>query len=696
MGGQAALADAAMETERLTSLDERLPAGNPGAVGDVIPRLSYRPALDGIRAIAVSAVVAYHLGIEAMPGGFLGVDVFFVLSGYLITSLLLLERDATGSIDLGRFWMRRARRLLPALLLLLVVAAFWIHETAPDFELAQRRADLQWTLLYGSNWHLIASAQDYFAQGSGVSIVRHAWSLAIEEQFYLVWPLIVAAALWVARARTTILVAVCGAGVAGSIAAMALLHTADDLSRAYYGTDTRVHQLLIGALFAIAMLRMQAVRAPRKLGTPVAALALASLVTTFMYLDDGSSLYYRGLSALVAVLAGALIWGLEVSPSGALARALGTAPMRGIGRISYGIYLWHWPVILVVGTPAVVFEWLPDTIGLNLTCIVITMAIATLSFALVERPALRSAAPAIVRSWPRFGRVTAGGFTTLLLFTVVSLSIGGLTTSSLEAEASTRGGAIELDRLGCTFVICVRHQAVPGAPVVAVIGDSIARSLDLGFVEQAKREGWTYLTASAGGCRVTHLLTSADGGATDYSRCFEATPGLFRTLSERWQPDVVIVIESVELADFVRPDGRLVRSGSPQWESAETRALVSVVGGFTGAGSAVVLVEAAPAVFPEGCLRHDRVDDPGCIVPATEDTRAAAFNRILSNVATSSPGRVSVVSMNPHLCPSGRCAPVVDDGIFARYDGHHFSKAGARWLVPLLLGDMRAAGVPLA
>jgi peptidoglycan/LPS O-acetylase OafA/YrhL len=674
-----------------TSAEELVPAceADVGAV----PRLAYRPALDGIRAIAVGAVVAYHLGIEKMPGGFLGVDVFFVLSGYLITTLLVLERDATGAVALGRFWMRRARRLLPALLLLLVVVTIWIHQTAPDFELAQRRLDLQWALFYGSNWHLIASAQDYFAQGAGVSIVRHTWSLAIEEQFYLLWPLVVGSAMWIARGRVKNLVAICVVGVVGSAVAMALLHDGADQSRSYYGTDTRMHQLLIGALLAIIMLRVPAMRAPRRIGTAIAVGALALLAAAFVGLDDGSSRYYRGGSVTVAVAAAALIWGLEVAREGGAARALGVAPMRGIGRISYGVYLWHWPVIAAIGAPAAVFEWLPGTIGLNVTRVTITLAIAATSFVLVERPVLQGRAPALVRAWPRLVRATAGGIATLAVFAVVAATIAVLTTgSSLQAEAATTGGATQLDRLDCTFVICVRHEAQgPDAPVVAVVGDSIARSLDLGFVEQARRGGWTYLTASAGGCRVSHLLTSSEGNEAEYRRCFETTPGLFQRLKDRWAPDVVVIVENMELADIQDGHGAIVHAGSTEWAIAERRELGRVVGGFTSEGAYVVLVETAPNVTPKTCLRDDHFDQPECVVAASADELAAAFNRIEADVAARFPGQASVVSMTPYLCPGGLCAPTAE-GVFARYDGHHFSRAGSRWIVPRLIADMRLAG----
>src|SRR5262245_36801237 len=231
-----------------------MPSASPAA-------FAYRPALDGLRAAAVLAVIGYHLGYRQLQGGFVGVDLFFVLSGYLITSLLIAAYRTTGRINLPQFWGRRAKRLLPALLLLLLGVALWVEAQAPRFELALRRQDLLWTLFYGSNWHLIDSAQDYFVQYASASPVRHTWSLAIEEQFYLVWPLIVLAAITTGRGRLNLLAVLSSTGIVVSALAMTWLFDPGDPSRAYYGTDSRIHQPLIGALLAIAVSR----RLPRSL-----------------------------------------------------------------------------------------------------------------------------------------------------------------------------------------------------------------------------------------------------------------------------------------------------------------------------------------------------------------------------------------------------------------------------------------------
>jgi len=497
------------------------------------PSLTYRPALDGIRAFAVLAVLAYHLGLPMARGGFLGVDVFFVLSGYLITSLLLLEYDARGRIDLVRFWIRRARRLLPALLLVLLVVALWVNGTAAPFELSQRRQDLFWALFYGSNWHLISSAQDYFAGVASASMLRHTWSLAIEEQFYLLWPLIVFGALRLARRRERVVALVCGVGIGASVAAMALLFSSGDPSRAYYGTDARIHQLLIGALLAVAMIRVPSIRSTRPAGSAVAAVAALCLLVGFAMLGDTAAAYYGGLSVLIALAAATLIWGLEVAPHGAPGRFLSLGPCRWVGTISYGLYLWHWPVVVAVTAPAAAFAWLPGSLGLSVTRVAITFAAATLSFALVERPIREGSVPLIRHSTPRFGFAVAG------LVLIVGVTIAFLTTATggHAAQAEELGGASELERHACTLVVCVRHRAAePDALVVAVIGDSIARSLDVGFLEAAERAGWTYLVASAGGCRVTHLLTVSEGDTADYRECYGSTPALLDELVSRWTP----------------------------------------------------------------------------------------------------------------------------------------------------------------
>ncbi len=222
-------------------------ARRPPTIGTQLP---YRPGLDGLRALAVAGVVLYHAGVSWMPGGFLGVDVFFVLSGYLITSLLLAERRRKGRVGFKAFWARRARRLLPAVLLVVFVCLLAASTIARD-DLARTRGDALASLVYLTNWHLIAASHSYFNAFGRPSLLQHLWSLAVEEQFYLCWPLVLMGSLKLLGRRYTVVLTVLL--VLASTALMwGLYDPNQDPSRVYYGTDTRAATLLVGALLAFA------------------------------------------------------------------------------------------------------------------------------------------------------------------------------------------------------------------------------------------------------------------------------------------------------------------------------------------------------------------------------------------------------------------------------------------------------------
>ena len=352
----------------------------PKPVGRRGPHLAYRPGLDGLRAIAVAAVFLYHSRIDWLPGGFLGVDLFFVLSGYLITSLLLAEWEAGNRIDLRRFWLRRARRLLPAMVVV-VLAALVLAAIFARTDLARTRGDAVSSLLYYTNWHLIIANHSYFNLMGRPSLLQHLWSLAVEEQFYVIWPLLLVPGLvLVGRKRLPFLVI---AGIAGSATLMWVLYNPyGDPSRVYYGTDTRAFLLLMGILLALVWPAFERLRRALPLLELLGVAALVTTVLLFRQMQDFNPTLYRG-GDLAAAFCFAVLIAAVAHPRTGLGQALGIAPLRWLGERSYGIYLWHWPVIALM-RPGVDISWTGP--GVVVAQAAIVLAAATLSYRYIEQP----------------------------------------------------------------------------------------------------------------------------------------------------------------------------------------------------------------------------------------------------------------------------------------------------------------------
>jgi peptidoglycan/LPS O-acetylase OafA/YrhL len=347
-------------------------------------RLPYRAGLDGLRALAVAGVFLYHANVSWMPGGFLGVDLFFVLSGYLITSLLLHEFSARGAINLVGFWGRRARRLFPAVAVVILFALLATLTIARD-DLSRTRADALSAIVYLTNWHEIIASHSYFNQFGRPSLLQHLWSLAVEEQFYLFWPLLMVFGLRRLHPRTMVVLTALLAAV--SCALMWLLYNPNgDPSAVYYGTETRAFTLLIGALLAFAWPQVQAFLATRRAGTTavdaVGVAALIGVLVLFARMQDFEPWLYRGGFLLMAVL-GALLVAAASHPDTRLGRVLGISPLRWLGARSYGIYLWHWPIMQLTRPD---IDVALHGARLILLQAAVTVAAAALSYRFVEMP----------------------------------------------------------------------------------------------------------------------------------------------------------------------------------------------------------------------------------------------------------------------------------------------------------------------
>lgn len=415
-------------------------------------RARYMPGLDGLRAVAVLAVIAYHLNLGWAPGGLLGVGVFFVLSGYLITDLLLAQRERYGHLRLGEFWTRRARRLLPALWVMLGVVALWVSIAKPA-QLGALRGDVVAALLYVSNWWYALQHVSYFASFGPPSPLGHLWSLGIEEQFYLVWPLLLVTGAvllgprlrqdepLVLRLRPGILVRPVIPVVlilllaAVSAVAMAVLYQPGaDPNRVYYGTDTRAFELLLGA--ALAFLwpsrRLSAtVAGAQRAWLEVSGIAgFVGIAVLVAVTDEYHAYIYRGGLVLLSLATVAAIVSLA-HPATTVGRVLGVAPLRWLGVRSYGVYLWHYPVI-VLTTPLV------DTAGTHAVRdtlqIGATLVIAELSWRFLESPIRRQGFGAVF-AWVRTAHWTMGGR---------SVAASGATAASLLLAGSFAAGAVGL------------------------------------------------------------------------------------------------------------------------------------------------------------------------------------------------------------------------------------------------------------
>lgn len=365
--------------------------------------MGYLPGLDGIRALAVIGVLLYHADLTWVRGGYLGVDVFFVLSGFLITSLILEEFDRSGRIDFARFYLGRARRLLPALLLLLAVvafaAAFVYRDTAP-----QVRADTVASVFYVNNWWYILSDSSYFEFIGRPPLLKHLWSLAVEEQFYLIWPAI---AYLVARSagprgvRITALVL----AVASTAWMVALSHRNGfpdyaDPSRAYFGTDSHAMGLLVGAALATfwrpGRLRSDLPRGGRGIITAIGIGALLAVVWFFCFVGEFTPWMYRSGGFLVLAAVVALLIAMASHPGSRLGHWMGTQPWRYVGQRSYGLYLWHWPIFMVTRPD---LDLPLDGIPLLALRLALTIGIAELSFRFVEMPIRRGAIDRWIATW---------------------------------------------------------------------------------------------------------------------------------------------------------------------------------------------------------------------------------------------------------------------------------------------------------
>ncbi|MFE9699610.1 SGNH hydrolase domain-containing protein [Streptomyces sp. NPDC006270] len=683
--------------------------GSGGESGPSPHRTTFRPDIEGLRAVAVLAVLAFHAQIPGMTGGFVGVDVFFVISGYLITGLLVREAITTGRIRLGDFFSRRARRLLPsAAVVLAAVAAAGAWLTVPLL-----RADLEQDVLAAAlsvaNWRFVSQQTDYLAAGHDQSPLLHFWSLAVEEQFYLFWaPLLAVLVLVAARAvrrgrAVRAVVALATAALAVASFALSLHWTRDSVSLAYLGTPSRVWQFAVGAL--LALLPWHLLRGPRPLRSACGWAGAGAIVWCAVSYD--ASTPYPGHAALVPTLgtAAVILAGIPGRGERVVRGALGVGRLlagrapRAVGRLSYNLYLWHWPVLVLAEARLGALGWPAKT---ALTLAAALPALATMRW--VEQPLRRSRT---VLELPRRG--LAVGISAVVLPVVLALVVGTTTlhllgpVTPVDAKGLPPGAASGPSLLAradgsaladgplvpgpvqaredfppdgdCQVAPAATRSpeclfgAVDSPDRVVLLGDSHAGQWFSPLLALASQRGWVLQELVKQGCPLPELTVKSPQLGRVYREC------------DTWRADAL---------DRLRkgPEPRLIVIASLNRYTADrellTAAWEKTLKPLRETGAPIVYIEDTPV---------PGTDIPACVSGAPDKAAACAFSRadavtadpLARRIASGAVPGVRSVSLNPALCPgNGPTCPAVRDRVLLYRDDAHLTNVAAIVLAPRL------------
>lgn len=637
--------------------------------------------------------MVFHFRPSWLPAGFLGVDLFFVLSGFLITSLLLVEHANHATIDLVAFWLRRIRRLLPALYLLVasvVIYAMWV---VPHASKARLRGDTIATVLYYANLHLISEGGSYATRFGERSPLQHTWSLALEEQFYALWPLVVLVLGYkvagpVLRRR---LIVATTLGIGASVTVLVVRYDGlRDPLRVYYGSDTRVHALLMGALLAAVVnarprLVGLAPWAQRSVvaGGCAALVLMAFAMRTLDYFAP--FLYHGGFVALSALGALVVVAAAQTGPN-PLRRALEWKPLRLLGLVSYGVYLWHWPALVMLNEQRVGLSGVP-LLALQLAA---TAFMTMLSYILLERPIRRSA----LNLTRTLGGVVLAG--AVLVVAVISATAVPDPVSAganhRSVPPSTASGAGESSAAVTAPVMAPTTTAAMVSPrprKVILIGDSVAWTLGGGvlsfpqpdtYVSPFPADRITLWNLARYGCgitpgtaRVGRVERPPLGTCAEWERNWAGSV-------EQFAPDLVVFSEALWETYDHRVEGKLVPFGSPEGDALYLATLERLRVAVTGRGARLVLLSAPMYLSTEGEFGAERGDY----------WRYQHLNALQSGFAASHQGNVSGVDLGSYVCTDVVCHEPLPSGAKLRGDGVHFSPEAAAWIAPWLTARLDA------
>jgi peptidoglycan/LPS O-acetylase OafA/YrhL len=672
--------------------------------------VGFRPDIQGLRAVAVALVLLSHVGFSFAAGGYVGVDVFFVVSGFLITSLLVKEVFDTGKISIAGFYARRARRILPAASAVTIATVIGAWLWFPVTRLEAVMQDAFTVIVYAVNYRFVATETEYLNADQMPSPFQQYWSLAVEEQFYVVWPLLLIGLLLLAKRSPRKLVSAALAACAGIFAlslVLSVLTTQLSQPTAYYAAHTRIWELAAGALLALMLPTLK--RIPKVLAWVLGLAGLAAILAAGVFYDDSTP--FPGYTALLPVLGTAAVIAAGSGAKNPSSSLLATGPFQYVGKISYSLYLWHWPILILIPL-AVDAE---PTVGLNTVLLLATIAVAQLSYLYIEEP-IRNARP--LKTSNMWGLVTGVACSLLGIAMVLVLTVGfgkvppeeapvdleaveevqdvseielrlqeGLAVTSVPADLEPSLTSVTTDEPeiygnGCHLdawteelpADCMFGDA-SSATTVMLVGDSHAAQWFPALEPIAREQGWKLVTRTKSACTpATVTVYNGDVGG-EYTSCQE------------WRDNVLAEIDEVKPAMVIlsgedTPPLVEWEDGSPErWAQGWTDTLARVT---ASAGQTVVLTDTPRS--PSGdpipecvALHQDEVED--CVMQRSEAVDDSG-NREAAMAAQQEAG-ATVVETIGWFCYAGAC-PVITGNTLVYRDSHHMSTPYARSLTQLL------------
>jgi len=680
----------------------RQPSVNPPTT---FPSMGYQPSLDGLRALSVGVVLLYHAGFSWMHGGFFGVEVFFVVSGFLITSLLLDETDRNGQVSFRQFWLRRARRLFPALYAVLLAVAAWAAIAGSAEQQSQLRRDIPWSVFYANNWGQILGNVPYFA--GEPPLLRHLWSLAVEEQWYLIWPIVFVALL---RVRLRLPRHVVGSAIIAAafvvFVYMFWMHARtptplggpptafgglDRTNFLYLSTITRSGGLLLGAGAAFLWRPWRWTNAPDaragRMLDPIGAAAVAMLgcAASVAVLTEGY--VYQWLFPLVSILSLVAVM-VAVHPAAlGFRRIMSWNPLVEMGKRSYGLYLWSWPIFVIVGATT-------GSVSKFVWAMVLTVVIAEASYRYLETPVRKGA---IGRWWNDRATITywplAGGAVLVGVLLVFYVSVDqfnrfeGGDDAVFEFDASAVGASVTAGEVvptaGSTVpsssTATITPVVVASSARLAIVGDSLANALAINLPDGIEGVFPEVVNGSVDGCSVY------DSGSVQSSVRF----GNNFSICQGWQGDwadsaagtdvALVVVGAWDVFD-IDVDGTVSVFDTPEGDALFVGNLTSGIDAVLAEGTNVALLEVA-------CMRPQDVEGAGvrALPERGDDSRVAHVNDLLRQTAASydSP-RVEFIEGPDEWCTDEAIA--TDLGY--RWDGVHVHKPGANLIYTTVAPDL--------